>query len=76
MDVGLTVERFACRAPVIRVMPGMRQPPWAARADMVAERLATDADVIRWESAFARLDSQERRPWLFPATFVAIGRRS
>jgi len=39
MDVGLTVERFACRAPVIRVMPGMRQPPWAARADMVAEGL-------------------------------------
>ena len=71
---GLAVERYACRAPVLRVPPGMRPPSWAARDEMVAAGFATDADVKRWEDAFARLDSAERRPWLFPATFVAIGR--
>ena len=74
-DAGLTVERYACRAPVIRVPPGMRPPSWAARNDMVAEGFATDADIKRWEDAFARLDAAQHRPWLFPANFVAIGRR-
>jgi len=74
-DAGLTVERYACRAPVLRVPPGMRPPSWAARDDMVAAGFATEADIKRWEDAFARLDSAERRPWLFPANFVAIGRR-
>jgi SAM-dependent methyltransferase len=72
---GLTVECYACRAPVLQMPPGMRPPSWAARRDMVAEGFATDADVARWEGAFARLDSMERRPWFFPAAFVAIGRR-
>ena len=54
-DAGLTVERYACRAPVLRVPPGMRPPSWAARNDMVAEGFATDADIKRWEDAFARL---------------------
>jgi SAM-dependent methyltransferase len=74
-DVGLTVERYACRAPVLRVSPGMRPSAWAAREDMVAAGFATDADIKRWEGAFARLDSAERRPWLFVPYFVAIGRR-
>lgn len=74
-EAGLTVERFACRAPVIRLWPGMRPPAWAARAEMVAEGFATASDVSRWEEAFARRDSAQERPWLFPATFVAIGRR-
>ena len=74
-DAGLIVERYVCRAPVIRVPPGLRPPSWAARDDMVAEGFATDADIKRWEDAFARLDSAQHRPWLFPATFVAIGRR-
>jgi SAM-dependent methyltransferase len=73
---GLAVERYACRAPVFRVPPGMRPPSWAARAEMAAAGLATGADIKRWEQAFARLDSAERRPWLFPAYFVAIGRRA
>jgi SAM-dependent methyltransferase len=69
------VAHLACRAPVIRVPPGMRPPSWAARAEMAAAGLATDADIDRWERAFARLDAAERRPWLFPASFVAIGQR-
>ncbi|MBV9661626.1 MAG: hypothetical protein JO337_10765, partial [Acidimicrobiales bacterium] len=75
-DAGLTVERYACRAPVIEVQPGMRPPPWAAREQMVADGIATRDDVTRWEQALASLDGQARRPWLFPAAFVAIGRRS
>jgi SAM-dependent methyltransferase len=74
-DAGLTVERYVCRAPVLRVPPGMRPPSWAARDEMVAEGFATDADIKRWEDAFARLDSAQHRPWLFAANFVAIGRR-
>ena len=73
---GLTVELFACRAPVIHVQPGMRPPSWAARDDMVAAGFATDADVKRWSEEFALFDSSaEKRPWYFPASFVAIGRR-
>jgi hypothetical protein len=41
---------------------------------MVAEGFATESDVSRWEEAFARRDSEQQQPWLFPATFVAIGR--
>jgi len=74
-DAGLTVERFACRAPVIHVQPGMRPPSWAAREDMVAAGFATEADVKRWSEEFDRFDASERMPWFFPASFVAIGRR-
>lgn len=74
-DAGLAVQRYACRAPVIRLPPGMRPPSWAAREEMVAAGFATAADVKRWDEAFTRLDAAERRPWLFPASFVAIGRR-
>lgn len=75
IDAGLTVDRYACRAPVLRVPPGMRPPSWAARDEMVAAGFATDADIKRWDEAFTRLDAAPHRPWLFPAWFVAIGRR-
>jgi SAM-dependent methyltransferase len=75
IGAGLAVERYACRAPVIRLPPGMRPPPWAARDQMVAAGFATHADIKRWDDAFSRLDAAEARPWLFPASFVAIGRR-
>ena len=74
-EAGLTVERYACRAPVIRLQPGMRSPAWAARREMAAQGFATEADIERWAEGFARLDAAEQRPWLFPANFVAIGRR-
>jgi SAM-dependent methyltransferase len=74
-DAGLLVERYACRSPVLSLQPGMRPPSWAARTQMVTEGFATDIDLQRWDAAFARLDDAERRPWLFPAAFVAIGRR-
>jgi hypothetical protein len=43
---------------------------------LAAAGLATGADIKRWEEAFARLDAAEHRPWLFPAYFVALGRRT
>ena len=75
IETGLTLERYACRAPVFQMPPGARPPSWAAREDMVAEGFATEDDVTRWERALIRLDSSEERPWFFPASFVAIGRR-
>jgi SAM-dependent methyltransferase len=74
-EADLNVERYACRSPVLSLQPGMRPPAWAAREEMVAEGFATDTDIERWDSAFARLDGAAHRPWLFPAAFVAIGRR-
>jgi SAM-dependent methyltransferase len=76
IDAGLKVERYACRTQVFSVPPGGRPPSWAARTDMLAAGFATDADVQRWEAAFTRLDSMQRRPWSFPVSFVAIGRRA
>lgn len=75
-EAGLTVEQYACRAPVIRLQPGMRSPAWAARHEMMVQGFATEADIERWAQGFARLDAAERRPWLFPPNFVAIGRRA
>ena len=75
-EAGLTVERYGCRAPVLRLPPGMRPPSWAARDGMAAAGFATDADIKRWDEAFTRLDTAQPRPWLFPASFVAIGRRA
>jgi hypothetical protein len=43
---------------------------------MVAEGFATEADVERWGAAFARIDAAEHRPWVFPPTLVAVGRRA
>jgi hypothetical protein len=33
-DLTVGVERYACRAPVFRVPPGVRPPSWAARAEL------------------------------------------
>jgi hypothetical protein len=75
IDAGLAAERYASRGPAIQMPPGTRPPAWAAREEMVTEGFANDADVTRWAEAFSRFDAEARRPWLFPALFVALGRR-
>ena len=75
MRAGLVVERFVCRAPVIRMPPGMRPAAWAAVDAMIAEGFATQGDKERWAAGLARLDSAAERPWTFIASFVALGRR-
>ena len=72
---GLEVETYACVAPVFQVPPGMRPGAWAARESLLADGLATPADLERWAEVFAGLDLAHDRPWYFAATFVAIGRR-
>jgi SAM-dependent methyltransferase len=74
-DAGLVVERYRSLAKVMRLPAGMRGPQWAAREAMVAERVATAADVARWDAAYDRLDGADRRPWAFISVFVAVGRR-
>jgi SAM-dependent methyltransferase len=75
-DAELSVETYAWLAPARRILPGFRPPSWAAREAMVAEGFATEADVERWGAAFARIDAAEHRPWVFPPTLVAVGRRA
>jgi SAM-dependent methyltransferase len=75
-DAGLSVETYAWLAPARHIEPGFRPPSWAAREAMVADGFATQADVERWGAAFARIDGAERRPWVFPPTLVAVGRRT
>jgi hypothetical protein len=73
---GLEVVAFQGRYVIEPAPVGMRSPPWAARAAMVAARLATEDDVARWRRAFERLDAAPTRPTLFAPIFLAIGRRS
>jgi len=73
---GLAVEYFGSRSPVMLLPPGVRPPAWAARDQLLREGLATQRELDEWAAVFAELDQQTQRPWLFPATFVAIGRRA
>jgi SAM-dependent methyltransferase len=70
---GLTVVLHEGSYEVLTVPPGLRPPSWAARAAMLAEGLASPADVDRWEQAFRRMDVAETRPTGFLPQFVAIG---
>jgi SAM-dependent methyltransferase len=72
---GLVLERHVCRSAVLRLAPGMRPPVFAAFDAMLDSGEISEDDVSRWSAAFARLDSAPRRPLLFPATFLAVGRR-
>ena len=51
-SAGLEVERFRFGGPVLRVPPGMRGPPWAAKDAMLAGGAVTEDDVARWSGGF------------------------
>jgi SAM-dependent methyltransferase len=70
---GLTVVLHAGSYDILSAPPGMRPPSWAAREAMLAEGVASPEDVQRWEDAFTRMDTAERRPTAFLPQFVAIG---
>lgn len=72
---GLQLRSFEGICTPLAVPPGMRPPVWAARNAMLAEGAIDDADVERWEAAFARVDAAEIRPTLFVPLFIAIGQR-
>lgn len=71
---GLAVERFTVGGTVRRMPPGMRGPAFAAREGMLAAGAATEADIARWEVAFARQDARTVRPWASFPVCLAVGR--
>jgi SAM-dependent methyltransferase len=82
--VGLRLERLLARAgldpivfegrySIISAPPGLRPPSWAAREAMVADQVATPEDILRWQTAFGRMDSAPSRPTIFAPNFFAIG---
>lgn len=74
-DAGLDVEHFSGRYNIVKVLPGLRPPSWAATEAMVSAGLATAEDVSRWGAALERMDHQPDRPTFFATTFQAYGRR-
>ena len=70
---GLEVQRHEGRYQITPAPPGFRPPSWAAREALVAEGLASQADLDRWAGAFARLDMIQPRPTMFVPLFMAFG---
>lgn len=71
---GLDLISFTGTYNIVRFVPGMRPPAWAARDTMLAEHAVTEDDLQRWDAAFQRTDAASARPVIFAPTFVAIGR--
>jgi SAM-dependent methyltransferase len=85
-SVGLRLAQFLSRADlevvqhsgrwdILTPQPGIRPPSWAARDAMVQAGVANEADVARWDAAFARKDALPEQPTMFIPLFVAVGRR-
>lgn len=75
-DADLDVIAYQGRIEIITTVPGMRPPGWAAREAMRAAGVADEDDFARWEAALTEFDGVQPRPLMFPALFVALGRRS
>lgn len=60
---------------VVRPLPGMRPPAWAARDQMRDAGLISDADIASWQAEFERLDRGGPAPTLFIPTFTAFARK-
>lgn len=72
---GLELVEHVARYENIVPPPGMRPPSWAAREAMLEAGVVTEADVARWEAAFARQDASAVRPRIFASQWIAIGRK-
>lgn len=72
---GLEVLDFQGRYMIFPIPPGLRPPSWAGRDALVADGLATEADVERWAAAFQRIDEADERPTIFSPLLIAVGRR-
>jgi len=72
---GLELLAYRGEYAILPAPPGMRPPPWAARAAMVAAGFATEDEVAAWGTAFETLDACPDRPTLFLPGFTAVGRR-
>lgn len=72
---GLEVVDYRGLYNIVPVPAGLRPPSWASREALVADGLATEADLERWAAAFERVDQVAERPTLFVPFFVALGSR-
>src|SRR5262249_25241994 len=70
LDVVLRDARWYCQLQE----PGVRLAGWAAREALLAEGLATPADIARWDAAFERFDALPGEKVYFVPQFRAVGR--
>jgi precorrin-6B methylase 2 len=63
------------RYQIFRPPPGMRPPAWAARDQMLAERVLTEEHLSACETEFAQLDRGELDLTMFVPSFTAWGRK-
>ncbi|MBO3745590.1 methyltransferase domain-containing protein [Streptosporangiaceae bacterium NEAU-GS5] len=86
LQVGLRLEELLVAAglepvlfrgiyQIVKTVPGMRPPSWAARDALLAEGLVTQDDLDRWNTAFERLDEEGISLTVFAAQLMAAGRR-
>jgi SAM-dependent methyltransferase len=75
-DAGLEVIEFRGWFEIFTVPVGMRGPAWAAVDALLADGLAADGDLDRWDAAFTDLDTRPDRPQGMIATFAAVCRRA
>lgn len=75
LAAGLEDVQHHGRYDVFALPPGARHPSWAGRDAMVADGLATQEDIERWDAACVRYDALQPRPVTFVPMFLAFGRR-
>jgi SAM-dependent methyltransferase len=72
---GLDVVAYRGWYGIITPPAGARSPAWAAREAMVDAGIATQADLARWDAAFARSAEHAAQVTIFAPLFAAIGKR-
>jgi SAM-dependent methyltransferase len=70
LDVVLRDARWYCQPREV----GVRLAAWAAREALVADGLATPADISRWDRAFDRFDALAGEKVYFVPQFRVVGR--
>jgi SAM-dependent methyltransferase len=70
LDVVLRDARWYCQPREV----GVRLAAWAAREALVADGLATPADIARWDAAFDRFDALPGEKVYFVPQFLTVGR--
>ena len=75
LAAGLEDVQHHGRYDVFSLPPGARHPSWAGRDALMADGLATEEDIERWDAAFVRTDALQPRPVTFVPMFLAFGRR-
>lgn len=72
---GLEQDDHRGRYIIVRPQAGMRQPPWAAREQMLAAGVIDNDDIARWQAEFDRIDRGERTLTMIIPNVTASARR-